>query len=295
MKLKFSEKLTYYSLYFLSILISFIPRIITIKIGIIIGNFIRICIPIRKKVAILNIDIAFPEKTIQEKKIILKKCYHHYGIILMDIFRIGRLDKKKLNQFTKFPIKDIKKLQNSKGGIIVSGHVGNWELFLILFGLNNIDLHAVVQYQRNKGVQYYFNEVREKHGSKIILKGISSKELINIIKDKKFLGLISDQNAGVKGVSVPFFGKKTSIPKGAAIFQMKTNCPIFFCYCIADNNYNYSMIINKIDLNYSGNGSDDEIAEICKLISNDLEKIVEKYPEQYFWFHRKWLKNIYIK
>ena len=43
----------------------------------------------------------------------------------------------------------------------------------------------------------------------------------------------------------------------------------------------------------SANTGLDEILEISKLISEDLERMVKKYPEQYFWFHRKWPKKIY--
>ena len=53
------------------------------------------------------------------------------------------------------------------------------------------------------------------------------------------------------------------------------------------------MIVNEI--NFNEINPDNKVEEICKLISLDLEKIVQKYPEQYFWFHRKWPKKIYKK
>ena len=57
-----------------------------------------------------------------------------------------------------------------------------------------------------------------------------------VLLDNKFLGLASDQNAGVKGVKVPFFGKEVSIPKGAAYFYHKTKLPIAFS--ISEENLN---------------------------------------------------------
>ena len=53
------------------------------------------------------------------------------------------------------------------------------------------------------------------------------------------------------------------------------------------------MIVNE--LNIDEINPENKVEEICKLISLDLEKIVRKYPEQYFWFHRKWPKKIYKK
>ena len=87
MNLTFPEKSTYYSLKILSIFISFLPRFISIKFGILFGELIRLLIPVRREVAIQNINIAFPNKSQLEKELILKKCYHHFGITFIDLFR----------------------------------------------------------------------------------------------------------------------------------------------------------------------------------------------------------------
>jgi Kdo2-lipid IVA lauroyltransferase/acyltransferase len=293
MNLTFLEYSTYYSLAIISFLINILSRYLSIKLGRMIGDFIRIFIPIRKKVAIQNLKIAFPNKSIIEINKIIKQCYRHFGIVFIDLFRFPTLNQKKLIHLVKIHKKDLELLRENKGGIIVTGHIGNWELFLPIFGFNNIPFLAVAQFQRNKGVQKFFKKLREKHKSKIILKGISSKELISIINNNEYLGLASDQNAGKKGIMVPFFGKETSVPKGAGIFHIKTKCPIFICYCIADSNYNYNFIVNKLNTSNFQDSTNDKLFEINKVISNDLEKYVTLYPEQYFWFHRKWPKKIY--
>ena len=74
-------------------------------------------------------------------------------------------------------------LNQESGGIIITGHIGNWELMLPIFGINHIPLSVVVQFQRNKGAQKFFNEIRQFHGSNTILKGIESKVLLNEIQN----------------------------------------------------------------------------------------------------------------
>ena len=293
MKLSLLELITFYFLKFFSLFICQFSRKVSILFGIVLGDFIRILIPVRKKVAIQNLKVAFPEKSKHEIDSIIKKCYRHFGIVLMDLFRMAKYNKKNLKLITSFNNKDIQKLKNNKGGLIITGHIGNWEMFLPLFGVNEIPFSVVAQFQRNKGVQNFFNELREMYGSKIILKGSSSRELINEIQNGRFLGLASDQNAGKKGLMVPFFNKNTSLPKGGAVFYLKTKSPMFFCYCVADENYNYKMIVKEFLLGNYDSKSENKVEDICKLISLDLEEIVSEYPEQYFWFHRKWPKKIY--
>ncbi len=293
MKLTLLEKSTYYSLTLISIIIKILPRYISKILGMVLGDFMRVIIPIRKKVAIQNLKIAFPQKLDVEINRIIKQCYRHFGIIFIDLFRNSTLNQEKLNNLVIISKLDLEVLRENNGGIIVTGHIGNWELFLPIFGLNDIPFFAIAQYQRNKGAQKFFKKMREKHNSKTILKGISSKELISIINNNGYLGLASDQNAGKKGIMIPFFGKNTSVPKGAGIFHIKTKCPIFICYCIADRNYNYKFIMNKLITDNLIENTNDKLFDISRIISEDLEKIVTLYPEQYFWFHRKWPKKIY--
>lgn len=293
MKLTILESVTYYCLRFISFLTSIFPRRMSIFFGMVIGNLIRVFIPIRKKVAIQNLQIAFPEKTKNEIDNILKKCYQHFGIVLFDLLRSKSYNNQNIDKIVYFDEVDIQKFQILNCGIIITGHIGSWEMFLPLFGLKQIPFSVVAQFQRNKGAQKFFIDLREFHGSKIVLKGTSGKELMSEIQNNKFLGLASDQNAGKKGIMVPFFNKKTSVPKGGAVFHLKAKSPLLFCYCVADSNYKYKMIVNE--LNIDEINPENKVEEICKLISLDLEKIVRKYPEQYFWFHRKWPKKIYKK
>ena len=135
-------------------------------------------------------------------------------------------------------------------------------------------------------------EWRQKGGSKIILKGINSKEILSCIK-KGFLGLASDQNAGIKGMRIPFFGKELSIPKGAAYFYHKTHIPIIIGFCMLNNDYTYSFSLKKMSLNTDPKDIEKLFIEIGTVYNTILESEIRKAPEQYFWFHKKWDRKIY--
>jgi len=292
-RLTIFESITYYGLNTFSFFVRLFDRKISIIFGKVIGLIIYFIIPIRKKVAKLNLTIAFPKKSENEINQIIKECYQHFGIVMMDLLRTKNLNKKNIQSIVEIEPSDLKLLMKESGGIIITGHIGSWEMMLPIFGINKLPFSVVVQFQRNKGAQKFFNEIRQFNGSKTILKGIKSSLLLNEISKGKFLGLASDQNAGKKGVMVQFFGKETSIPKGAAIFKMKSKAPLFFCYCVSVNDNRYKLFVDKLDINLGQIEPENKVEEICKLIALDLENIVRKYPEQYFWFHRKWPKKIY--
>ena len=111
--------------------------------------------------------------------------------------------------------------------------------------------------------------------------------MIKSLLEGKILILASDQNAGDRGTKVSFFSKETSIPKGAAYFHYKTNCPILVGFCILKEDYSYEFKLRPLNVI-----DDNDIKNICIDVNTKysllLEKEVKKYPEQYFWFHKKW-------
>ena len=117
--------------------------------------------------------------------------------------------------------------------------------------------------------------------------------MLSVLQEHKFLGLASDQNAGKRGINIPFFDIPASIPKGAALFHLKTSMPIIVGFCILSRDLKYNLRLREMNLSSIPNEKEDAIIAINTQYSKLLENEVRKYPEQYFWFHRKWKKSIY--
>ena len=128
---------------------------------------------------------------------------------------------------------------------------------------------------------------------KIIPMDAGSKVMIRSIQDGYYLGLISDQNAGRKGTNAQFFDSPVSVPKGAAVFHLKTNSSILVGFCILSKDLSYELSFQELNLAGLPENTDDAIVEINQRYTKLLEEKIREYPQQYFWFHRKWSKSIY--
>ena len=283
----------YYLLRLITIIFILLPRRIALKLGRFLGLVFYYLIRTRKEIAKKNIKIAFPQLDDREIKILIKKCYKHFGMVLVDFFRMPILNKNNIHKVFTFDNHSIQLLNNHKGGIVMTGHLGNWEMYIPGFGLNNYPMSIVTQTQKNKSAERFFNWVRNKENTQLIPKKESKEIMKKVLIDNKFLGLASDQNAGKYGTEIPFFGSNTSIPKGAGYFHIKTKKPIFIGFCILKPNLKYELNIIRLDKKDINISKDDLIYNINKYFSDLLEKEIKKYPEQYFWFHKKWSKDIY--
>ena len=283
----------YFTLSFLSKFFQFLPRKLALALGRYLGLFIYYVYPRRKSIAMKNIGIAFPEYDRKKQMSLLKSCYKHYGMVLVDFFRLPKVKREKDKIIVNIPVKSIELMKSKSGGIILTGHMGNWEYIGPMLSIHNIKSAGVALIQKNRQSDRFFNELHISDNMKVIPFNSGSKVMIQLIKDGYFLGLISDQNAGRKGTEALFFNNPISVPKGAAAFHLKTNTPILLGFCILCKDLHYKLSFHELDLEGLPPNSDDAIVEINKRFTKMLEEAVRENPEQYFWFHRKWNREMY--
>ena len=274
-------------------ILSILPRTICLYAGIILGYAMYWLFPLRKKVALTNLRIAFPQKSSSELKNILKKCYIHFGILSFDFMRLSKLNKNNINQLIKLDETTKNILDENNPSIIMTGHLGNWEMLLPLLGYNNYKSAGVAQIQKNKSGEKFFNWIRSCDNTKLIPKKSSINKMSQALDENYFLILASDQNAGKNGTLNSFFNEPTSTPKGGAIFHIKKNIPIIILFIIMNKDYTYSIKSKKLEVNFDNIKNDEKINIINQNYNIALEKLVIKHPNQYFWFHRKWDKKHY--
>ena len=269
------------------------PRAFALFVGRTLGSFFYYFIPLRKSIAMKNLKIAFPDWNSDKRNSLLHSSYRHYGMVLADFFRLPKVKREKDKIIVHIPPESIELFKRSSGGIILSGHIGNWEYIGPSLGIHNIKCAGVAQIQRNSTSNQYFNELRRSENVKIIPVDGGSKIMIQTIRDGNYLGLISDQNAGRKGTEAQFFNSPVSVPKGAGSFHLKTNTPILLGFCILSMDFTYHLSFQEMDMKGLPENSNDAIVEINQRYSKLLEEAVREHPQQYFWFHRKWGREMY--
>ncbi len=175
-------------------------------------------------------------------------------------------------------------LLSLEGGILLTAHIGNWELLGGWFSnVSGGRLSVVAKPLKNPRVNEMVNAIRNHWGIKVIPTG-NILEIIKDLKRKRFIGILLDQRPREKdGVLVKFLGRDTFVNKGAAVLSVKTGKPVIpaFCYMESDNSYTFEI---HRPVYPEGRG----VEELTKIYSDWIESAVKKRPEQWFWSHRRW-------
>ena len=284
--MNYKEKFTYQFLQFLSRHLNNIDQRRRFFYVNVLAGFIYKFIPIRKKVALKNIKIAFPKQNLKWAKKVLKGSYRIVIKNFIDFLSIPAIVEE-----SNFKIKNLKILEDAlnknKGVILVTGHFGLWEKWGAWLGKNGYQTCGIIQKQSNKGSDLFFREKRESYGMNQIYKRSPLNKAYEVLKENKILILASDQDAKHKGVIVNFFENETSVPKGAALFHLKTKAPIIFSVGTLDDEGKMTIEFESLNI-----GDNPSVESITQEYTKMLEIKILNHPDHYFWFHKKW-KSVY--
>ncbi|MFH1478472.1 MAG: lysophospholipid acyltransferase family protein [Candidatus Omnitrophota bacterium] len=218
----------------------------------------------------------------------------NFGLYLVDFFRMARLEKKdiesriKLEGYEKFE----GAFKKNKGVIMLSCHIGNWEMGGVVMGILGHDISAVALTHQDKRINDFFIDQREKKGFKVIPIESATKRCVSVLLKKHLLALLADRDFTNSGMECDFFGVKTSIPKGPALLSLKTNSPIVPVFFIREGKYNYRFIFEEPMevVNHDGLTQEEIMQEANKKIVSVMEKYIRLYPDQWLVFRRFWEK-----
>jgi Kdo2-lipid IVA lauroyltransferase/acyltransferase len=269
--------------------LSFIRFIAKLK-----GKLFYYILPIRKKTAYKNLKLAFPEKSDKEIRQIIKGCYINVITVIAEFFYFPKLNKEKLNKLIKFEKPEIfaEKLKKGKGLVIISAHIGNWEL--MAFGgsqLAGFPFNVIVKEQSNIKLDREINRVRELRGNKMIDMSRAMREVLSLLRQNKIIAMLGDQAAPRENVKVNFFIPGVPVFEGAARFAIKTQAQVLFGISFRNDDGNYFVRMIDIDMSKYKEYNDENIKLLTQEHTKILEDCIRQRPDHWLWFHKRF-KNV---
>jgi len=274
------KDLSYYGFKVIEKITFFLPKDFMINF---LGNIGYLLDNKRKNDIWVNLNLAFPEMSIEEKNKIVKKVYKNFARNLIEFIENKRLSKEELLKKVEF----IGFENIPKQAIYVTAHFGNWEITSLAFGAKFSHIDIVYRKIDNEKLNEEIVNSRKRFNVGVIEKKGAMKELIKSIKKGHNIGLLVDQNtAKNEGIETVFFSKKVLQSPSAAVLSKKFNLPIIMCFGLPKGN-KWQIVIK--DIFYT-----DDIQESVNRQSKVIEDIVREYPDEYYWFHKKF-KHFYEK
>jgi len=271
----------------LYLILKLLPLKLAQKFGGFLGGLAYYIVPTRNKIALKNMDVAFPDKSLEEKKKILKGMWHHFGMLFAELPH----SKEVLAQATFGDSSSVKQAYLAKkGGFICSAHFGNWELPVAEQIIEGFHMNPVYRaannpwldkllFQRRKGVKI----PKGTEGARLMIETIQKGEFISILCDQKLR----------EGIEVPFFGKPAMTASGIFNLAIKKDVPVIMVNAIRQPDLRYFItMLQPVPVPETGT-LQEKIYAMTLHMNHVYEEWITAHPEQWLWIHRRFEKSFY--
>jgi len=249
---------------------------------------------IRRRVVERQIAAAFPEWPDGKVRRAAVASYRHLGRSAIETALLDSLGKDGLLDLVETV--DgwhhlAEAMSKGLGAIIVTGHIGNWELAGAYVAARGIPLDVIAREMANPIFDTYLNHTREQIGM-VVVKDIDAvKRTPRSLRAGRAIAFVADQGVmGLASTFVPFFGRPAKTPRGAAVFALRFNVPVIFVVALRKPTGKYRLVVEPIEATSTGDREQDVDAIVARF-TRVLEKWVRVVPEQYFWQHRRWRRQ----
>lgn len=264
------------------------------KIGEKLGALAYRPLGIRKRVVERQITAAFPEMSPPEVKGLARASYEHLGRSAIETALLGSLGRDGLQVLVE-TVEGWELVEEAmaagKGAIVVTGHIGNWELGGAYIAARGVPLDAIARGMANPLFDVWLNQTREEMGIKVVHDSEAVRRTPRSLRAGRAVGFVADQGVlGLASTFVPFFGRPAKTPRGAAVFALRFEVPVIFVVALRKPNGRYRIVFERIEAHRTGD-KDRDVDAIVATYTEHLEKWVRVVPAQYFWQHRRWKRQ----
>ncbi len=281
-----------YSLYKLArFLCLHLPLKLGYKIAVFISDLRYIFAGQDRRAVYGNLRAIFPDKPEGQIRAVEIKIFRNFAKYLVDFFRFSELDADYIKRNIKLENLDYldAALSKGKGAIVLSAHLGNWELGGAVLALLGYHFWGVALPHKSKKINDFFNFQRQSTGVKIIPLGNAVRKCLDILRGNELVALVGDRDFTERGTVVDFFNKPTFFPPGPAAFCLKLGTPIVPMFMLRNEDDTFTFRAEEpIEFFPSGDKNRD-LLELINRYRLIIEDYIREFPDQWYMFRRFWI------
>jgi KDO2-lipid IV(A) lauroyltransferase len=286
------ESLEFAVVWILVRLIGVLPRNIARAFGTGIGSLAYRVVPRLRNVGLKNLSLAFPQWGNSHKDDTLRKLYRNLGWLLAEFCQMPKYTQENSRSFLRYDGLDryLAARDKGKGVLIVTGHLGAWELSSFYHSLMGYPMSMVIRRLDNAKVDKLVNYIRCLHGNRVLHKDDFARGLLSAMRQAETVGILMDTNmTPPQGVFVPYFGKVACTASGLARVALKTGAAVLPGFMLwEEGEQKYVLHFgDEIVLDRTGDDEADAVTNTAKCTAA-IEDYVRRYPDQWLWVHRRW-------
>jgi KDO2-lipid IV(A) lauroyltransferase len=249
----------------------------------------------QRKASLQSLAIAYGDRSEAERRGILRAYLpYHAGFLidmalaphlLLDPRHAEAIDLSELNAALSAG-----GVLKERGALLVGSHQGTADVGSLAAARAGWRHAAVARPLDNPKLGRVLLAEREPFGRPDLPKSGALRPAHRLLKRNGIVGMQIDQDAGPRGVFVPYFGRPASTAAGAAMLAVLSGAPVymFFCLRTVPRRFRYKVHCRGPLWAVESGDVDRDVLELTARMTAEIEKMARRYPEQVLWVHRRW-------
>ncbi len=270
-----------------------LPRSLARTVGVALAGTLRLLLRNLNRYGHRNLQIAFPELSVEQREDLLRQQYRSLGRLLAEFAQMPHYTAGRVTgEIMRYDGLDhyLAARAQGRGVLVLTGHFGAWELSSFVHSLLGYPMGMVIRRLDNPLVDRLVNRIRCMHGNRILHKDDFARGLLRSMHAGETVGILMDTNmTPPQGVFVPFFGQQACTASGLARVARKTGAAVLPGFLLwSDEENRYILHFGPpLTLHHTPDAEADALANTA-LFAQVTEKYVRQYPGQWLWLHRRW-------
>jgi len=236
-----------------------------------------------------HLALALPELSTAERHELAHANFLHQGINLAECLAMLSMSSERIEELIE--VEGWERVEAARNAgqpvMIITGHCGNWELLAALANIRGLGMEVVARTLDEGQLNQLLLRLRSRFGTRTIERSSpgAARQLLQVLRDGRALGMLIDQDTRVAGVWVPFFGHPAYTPVGAAKIALKRQAAVFPSFIERLPNGHHRLRFHAaFDL-------PPDPTQATALMTRAIEHHIRRCPEQWVWMHRRWRRQ----
>jgi KDO2-lipid IV(A) lauroyltransferase len=250
-----------------------------------------------RRIAVANLQAAFPQRSAHECRVIAKSTFRHFGRLLLELLKYASLTRdEQLARVDWEGEQHVRlALTQRKGVLFCTGHFGFWEQQALAHALKFEPMAVMARPLDNPKLHALLESIRASNGNPIIYRRGAVRKALRLLAEGKGVGILIDQHmTSADAVSVDFFGRPAATTSTLAALAIRTGAPVIPLFALPLPGGRYRMIYEH-PVEPPPPDSPDAVREFTQRCTDVLEMYVRHHPELWLWMHRRWREEAGVR
>jgi Kdo2-lipid IVA lauroyltransferase/acyltransferase len=284
------HRLEYTCIAALRYILAWLPHRVVRGCGALLGLMFYLVDGRHRTVAMTNLAHSFPTRSLQERRVIVRRMFSHFGRLLFEMLKFSTLSSEAMLRRVEFEGEDRARLAyaQGRGVLFFTGHFGFWELHAMVHGLRLRPIGVLARALDNPHLNGLLEEMRQRTGNSVIYRQGAVRRVLKTLSAGEGVAMLIDQHMhSADAIWVDFFERPAATTSTLAAIALRTGAPVVPVFALPIEGGRYRMIYEHA-VEPPPPDAADPVGEFTQRCTDVLEMYVRRHPELWLWMHRRW-------